>query len=332
MNTKLDALKTMTSVVADTGDINAIATYRPEDATTNPSLIFKAAQMPEYQQLVMDACAQARKKSDNPIIDASDQLAVRFGCEILKLIPGVISTEVDARLSFDTAATVERALKLINLYQEQGINKDRVLIKIASTWEGIEAAKTLQKRGINCNLTLLFNLDQAAAAADAGAYLISPFVGRIYDWYKQRAENGYIDPAQDPGVSSVKTIYNYYKTHSYSTIVMGASFRNTGQIEALAGCDKLTISPALLDQLSAENGTLKRQLSPENIGRTFEEESTQEKEHTVEKLSRNAADFRLAINNDAMACEKLSDGIRLFIRDQIALEALLGNIIEGHAA
>jgi len=317
MSTKLEQLKTMTSVVADTGDINAIAMYRPEDATTNPSLILKAAQMAEYQQLLQESCAQADSSSSNAIADACDQVAVRFGCEILKLIPGVISTEVDARLSFDTEATIARANKLIDLYQQQGVEKNRVLIKIAATWEGIEAAKTLQNKGINCNLTLLFNLTQAAAAADAGAYLISPFVGRIYDWYKARSENGIASGDLDPGVMSVSSIYDYYKSHGYSTIIMGASFRNTEQIEALAGCDKLTISPSLLAELEAENGDLERKLACDKLN------------NNTKKRNYGPSDFRLDINNDAMATEKLAEGIRLFIRDQVALEEMLTPIIKG---
>jgi len=320
MSTKLEQLKTMTSVVADTGDINAIATYHPEDATTNPSLILKAAQMPEYQQLLQETCAEASSSSSDPIADACDRVAVRFGREILQLIPGVISTEVDARLSFDTEATITRASKLIDLYQQQGVGKDRVLIKIAATWEGIQAAKTLQNKGINCNLTLLFNLAQAAAAADAGAHLISPFVGRIHDWYKQRSENGIGSAELDPGVISVSSIYDYYKSHGYNTIIMGASFRNTGQIEALAGCDKLTISPALLADLEADSGALQRKLSSEQL------------DNKSAKLNYRASNFRLDINNDAMASEKLSEGIRLFIRDQLALEEMLTPIIKGQAA
>lgn len=319
MSTKLQQLKTMTSVVADTGDINAIATYQPQDATTNPSLILKAAQMPEYQQLLQDTCAQA-SSSNNTLADACDRVAVRFGCEILQLIPGVISTEVDARLSFDTEATIARANKLIDLYQQQGVEKNRVLIKIAATWEGIQAAKTLQTNGINCNLTLLFNLAQAAAAADAGAHLISPFVGRIHDWYKQRSENGIGSAELDPGVISVSSIYDYYKSHGYNTVIMGASFRNTGQIEALAGCDKLTISPALLADLEADTGPLQRKLSTEQL------------DNKSSKLNYKASDFRLDINNDAMASEKLAEGIRLFIRDQLVLEEMLTPIIKGHAA
>ncbi|PCJ37607.1 MAG: transaldolase [Cellvibrionales bacterium] len=320
MSTKLQQLKTMTSVVADTGDINAIATYHPQDATTNPSLILKAAQMPEYQPLLQATCAQVSSNSSDPMANACDQVAVRFGCEILKLIPGVISTEVDARLSFDTKATILRAHKLIDLYQQQGVEKDRVLIKIAATWEGIQAAKALQNKGINCNLTLLFNLAQAAAAADAGAHLISPFVGRIHDWYKVRSENGFASAELDPGVMFVSGIYDYYKSHGYNTIIMGASFRNIGQIEALAGCDKLTISPALLAELEAETGSVERKLSSDEL------------DNKTPKLNYDPSSFRLDINNDAMASEKLAEGIRLFIRDQVALEDMLTPIIKEHAA
>jgi len=320
MSTKLQQLKTMTSVVADTGDINAIATYQPEDATTNPSLILKAAQMPEYQQLLQETCTQINSNSPDPIADACDRVAVRFGCEILQLIPGVVSTEVDARLSFDTEATIARADKLITLYQQQGINKGRVLIKMAATWEGIQAAKALQKKGVNCNLTLLFNLTQAAAAADAGAYLISPFVGRIHDWYQSHSENGIASAALDPGVMSVSSIYDYYKSHAYKTVIMGASFRNIGQIEALAGCDKLTISPALLAELDAESGELERKLSTDTL------------DNDTAKRHYGASDFRLDINNDAMASEKLAEGIRLFIRDQVALEQVLSPMLKGRAA
>jgi len=245
---------------------------------------------------------------------------VRFGCEILQLIPGVISTEVDARLSFDTEATIAQANRLIDLYQQQGVAKNRVLIKIAATWEGIQAAKALQKKGINCNLTLLFNLAQAAAAADAGAHLISPFVGRIHDWYKQRSENGIGSAELDPGVISVSSIYDYYKSHGYNTIIMGASFRNTEQIEALAGCDKLTISPGLLAELEAESGELERKLSSDKL------------DNNTEKRNYGPSNFRLDINNDAMASEKLAEGIRLFIRDQVALEDMLTPIIKGQAA
>lgn len=319
MRTKLEQLKTMTSVVADTGDINAIATYHPEDATTNPSLILKAVQMPEYKQLVQEICAQANASSNHSIADVCDQVAVRLGCEILKLIPGVISTEVDARLSFDTQATIARATKLIDLYAQQGVSKSQVLIKIAATWEGIQAVKALQEEGINCNVTLVFNLAQAAAAADAGAYLISPFVGRIYDWYKARGEDNFASAELDPGVMSVSSIYDYYKFNGYSTIVMGASFRNTDQIEALAGCDKLTISPSLLAELESDNDVLQRKLSNDKP------------KNNAEKRHYGPSNFRLEMNNDAMATEKLAEGIRLFIRDQVALEDRLTPIIEGQA-
>ncbi|MDF1832651.1 MAG: transaldolase [Porticoccaceae bacterium] len=317
MNTKLEQLKTMTSVVADTGDINAIATYQPEDATTNPSLILKAAQMPAYQQLLQESCRVTGSNSNNAITDACDQVAVRFGCEILKLIPGVISTEVDARLSFDTEATIARANKLVDLYEQQGVEKNRVLIKIAATWEGIQAVKALQKKSINCNVTLVFNLAQAAAAADAGAHLISPFVGRIYDWHKARNENGFTSPERDPGVISVSSIYDYYKSHEYNTIVMGASFRNTDQIEALAGCDKLTISPNLLAELEADKNPLERRLSRDKLN------------NNIEKRHYGPSNFRLDMNNDAMATEKLAEGIRLFIRDQVTLEDKITPIITG---
>ncbi len=319
MSTKLEQLKTMTSVVADTSDINSIITYQPEDATTNPSLILKAAQMPEYQQLLQETCNKTDSSSNNTVADACDQVAVRFGCEILTLIPGVISTEVDARLSFDTEGTIAKANQLIDLYEQQGVTKNRVLIKIAATWEGIEAVKALQKKGINCNVTLVFNLAQAAAAADAGAHLISPFVGRIYDWYKSRSEYSASDAELDPGVKSVSRIYDYYKSHSYDTIVMGASFRNTGQIEALAGCDKLTISPSLLAELEKEHAILERKLSRDKLN------------NNTQKRHYGPNNFRLNMNNDAMATEKLAEGIRLFIRDQVALEEKIFPIIKGQA-
>ncbi len=303
---KLAQLKTMTDVVADTGDIEAIRKFQPLDATTNPSLLYKAAQMEQYAPLVRDALG-----STDSIAAAGDKLSVAIGCEILKLIPGKISTEVDARLSFDTEGSIAKAHHLIDLYSKAGIDKERVLIKVASTWEGIKAAEKLQKEGINCNLTLLFSFSQAAACADAGAYLISPFVGRILDWYK--ASTGKKDYAshEDPGVISVTQIYNYYKQHQYQTVVMGASFRNTGEIEALAGCDRLTISPQLLGELEADNGELTRALSPENTG---------EKQ---EKINENESQFRFSVNADAMATEKLADGIRGFVADQINLERFL---------
>ncbi|WP_096084423.1 transaldolase [Agaribacterium haliotis] len=306
MSNKLEQLKQFSDVVADTGDIEAIKKFKPLDATTNPSLLYKAAQMEQYSGLVQDALAT----SDN-VEDASDKLAVAIGAEILTVVPGRISTEVDARLSFDTKASIEKAHKLIGLYEAAGISKDRVLIKLASTWEGIKAAEVLEKEGINCNLTLLFSFSQAAACADAGAFLISPFVGRILDWYKKATGKTEYDKFEDPGVQSVTKIYNYYKQHGYNTVVMGASFRNTGELEALAGCDRLTISPQLLGELEADTGSLERILSPENITMN------------TEKLLENEAAFRFSFNEDQMATEKLSEGIRGFVADQINLENYL---------
>ncbi len=314
MTTKLEQLKKMTDVVADTGDIEAIKLYKPQDATTNPSLLLKAAQIPAYSDLVgksVEAGKKEGKTSAEQISYASDHLAVAIGTEILKLVPGRISTEVDARLSFDTKASIEKAHHLIELYEQNGIDKSRVLIKLASTWEGIRAAETLQKEGIDCNLTLLFSFNQAAACADAGVFLISPFVGRILDWYKKSTGKTEYAPDEDPGVISVRQIYNYYKQHDYKTVVMGASFRNTGEIEALAGCDRLTISPDLLKALSEDTGTLERRLSPENTG------------EKIEKVIDTESTFRFALNDDAMATEKLAEGIRNFAADQIKLENLL---------
>ena len=306
MSNKLEQLKTYSDVVADTGDIEAIRRYKPLDATTNPSLLFKAAQMPQYAALVKDALG-----STSSIAAASDKLAVAIGCEILKIVPGKVSTEVDARLSFDTEASIAKAHHLIELYEAAGISKDRVLIKVASTWEGIKAAEKLEKEGISCNLTLLFSFNQAAACADAGVFLISPFVGRILDWYKANTDKKEYAPLEDPGVISVTSIYNYYKQHGYKTVVMGASFRNTGEIEALAGCDRLTISPQLLGELEADQGKLERVLSPAKPG------------ESIEKIKENEAQFRLGLNEDAMATEKLAQGIRGFVADQINLEKYL---------
>jgi len=308
MSNKLEQLKSYSDVVADTGDIEAIRRYKPLDATTNPSLLFKAAQMPQYAELVKDALG-----STSSIADASDKLAVAIGCEILKIVPGKVSTEVDARLSFDTQASIAKAHRLIELYEAAGVSKDRVLIKVASTWEGIKAAEKLEKEGINCNLTLLFSFNQAAACADAGVFLISPFVGRILDWYKANTDKKEYAPLEDPGVVSVTRIYNYYKQHGYNTVVMGASFRNTGEIEALAGCDRLTISPQLLGELEADQGKLERVLSPSNTGAA------------IAKISENEAQFRLGLNEDAMATEKLAQGIRGFVADQVGLEKYLSN-------
>lgn len=301
---KLEQLRTMTDVVADTGDIDAIARLKPQDATTNPSLLLKAAELPRFQELV----AQLRSTSKNPA-EACDLFAVAVGAEIVKLVPGRVSTEVDARLSFDTQATIEKAHTLMALYAEQGISADRVLIKIAATWEGIRAAEILEREGINCNLTLLFGFSQAQACADAGVYLISPFVGRILDWYKANTDITINTPDDDPGVQSVSRIYHHYKSHGYKTVVMGASFRNAGEIEALAGCDRLTISPELLEELAADSGSLPQRLSP-----------TSEIQAAPAPLAET--DFRWQMNQDQMATEKLSDGIRRFAADQIKLETI----------
>jgi len=308
MSNKLEQLKKISDVVADTGDIEEIKRYKPLDATTNPSLLYKAAQLEQYAPLVDTALS-----TSNTVGDASDKLAVAIGAEILTVVPGKISTEVDARLSFDTAASIEKAKKLIGLYEDAGISKDRVLIKLASTWEGIKAAESLQKDGINCNLTLLFSFSQASACADAGAFLISPFVGRILDWYKANTDKKEYSPFEDPGVISVTHIYNYYKQHGYDTVVMGASFRNTGELEALAGCDRLTISPNLLGELEADNGKLERVLTPDNTG------------DAIAKVLESEAQFRFSNNEDAMATEKLSEGIRNFVKDQINLENFLNS-------
>ncbi|MBC9251222.1 transaldolase [Pseudomonas alcaligenes] len=303
MTSKLDQLKQFTTVVADTGDLDAISRLKPVDATTNPSLLLKAAALPRYSEL-LDAAA---RDAASDLGLACDRFGVAVGQEILKVIPGRISTEVDARLSFDTQATLQRAERIIGLYEQSGIGRERVLIKIAATWEGIRAAEQLEKAGIQTNLTLLFSFAQAAACADAGVFLISPFVGRIYDWYK-KAEGRDFTGAEDPGVQSVARIYQYYKANGYQTVVMGASFRNTGQIEQLAGCDRLTISPELLQKLAEDQGELPRTLNPgAGEPRQILDESR----------------FRWALNEDAMATEKLAEGIRLFARDQEKLEALL---------
>lgn len=315
---KLDALRTMTTVVADTGDIDAIREHKPQDATTNPSLILKAAELPAYQPMLKEAMewAQGVHNGESTAANASDKLAVMIGCEILTMVPGVVSTEVDARLSFDRDKTVAKARKLIKIYSDAGIDKSRILIKIASTWEGIQAAKILEEEGISCNLTLLFSFAQAVACAEAGATLISPFVGRILDWYKAASPDADFTGAADPGVLSVTRIYNYYKQQGYPTIVMGASFRNTGEIIELAGCDKLTISPALLSELAADEGTLDVRLSAE-LANAIEAPGD------AERISLTEAEFRWAMNEDQMATDKLSDGIRRFAADQIKLEAML---------
>ncbi|MBX9912622.1 MAG: transaldolase [Pseudomonadaceae bacterium] len=304
MTSKLDQLKQFTTVVADTGDLDAIAKLQPVDATTNPSLLLKAASLPRYAALLdaaMDNC-------NGDLGLACDLFGVSVGQQILQVIPGRISTEVDARLSFDTQATLRRAEQLIGLYANAGIGRERVLIKIAATWEGIQAAEQLERSGIQTNLTLLFSFAQAVACAQAGVFLISPFVGRIYDWYKKAEGRDFVG-AEDPGVQSVTRIYNYYKANGYSTVVMGASFRNLSQIEQLAGCDRLTISPELLQKLAEDHTPLPRLLNPGNPGEA--------------RQSLNESQYRWAMNEDAMASEKLAEGIRLFARDQEKLEVLL---------
>lgn len=305
MNT-LEQLKRHTTVVADTGDIEAIKRFLPTDATTNPSLILAAAQMPEYRHLVDDAIA---KTNSGNIDDISDQLFVNFGVDILSCIPGRVSTEIDSTLSFDTQASIKRAYNIIELYQRAGVAPERVLIKLASTWECIQAAQVLEKDGIHCNMTLLFSMPQAVACADAGAKLISPFVGRIMDWHKQHdGVNGYTAD-EDPGVKSVTAIYNYYKKFGYDTEVMAASFRNSGEIKALAGCDLLTIAPKFLDELTLSNEALAPKLTKE-----IAQQSTLERIHCLDEKH-----FRWQLNDHAMAHEKLGEGIRLFSNDQTRL-------------
>lgn len=314
MSSKLDQLKAMTVVVADTGDIEAIRAFQPTDCTTNPSLILKAAQMPSYDHLVGEAVAWGRKQqgTQDAVIGAvCDRLAVNFGSELSRIVPGRVSTEVDADLSFDTAASVAKAHAIIADYAARGVGRERILIKLASTWEGIRAAEILEKEGIQCNLTLLFSLVQAAAAAKAGAFLISPFVGRILDWH-MKAEGKTYGSEDDPGVLSVRRIYAYYKRHGHNTVVMGASFRNQGEIEALAGCDRLTIAPALLESLSKDNGSLARKLSAQDAAKVGED-----------VIPVDEAAFRFALNEEAMATEKLSEGIRLFAKDLRALRAMV---------
>ncbi|MBC3883309.1 transaldolase [Undibacterium sp. LX40W] len=305
---QLDQLKQYTTVVADTGDFQSMQAYTPRDATTNPSLILKAVQKPEYQPLLEQAVAANKDKSTDAIID---QLLISFGLKILDIVPGRVSTETDARLSFDTEATVAKGRQLIALYEAAGIPRDRILIKIASTWEGIRAAEILEKEGIRCNMTLLFCLAQAVACAEAGAQLISPFVGRIYDWFKKQTGQE-IFGADDPGVLSVKRIYNYYRKFGYKTEIMGASFRNTSQILELAGCDLLTISPDLLQKLSESNNTVSPKLNKEAALAS-----------DLERIAVDEKSFRFALNEDAMATEKLSEGIRLFCADTVKLEQMI---------
>ena len=314
---QLEEFKKITIVVADTGDIDSIKQFSPEDATTNPSLVLKAAQLPQYRYLIDSAVETAKKlggSKEQQLINACDQVAVNIGAEILKTVPGRISTEVDARLSFDTQACIEKARRIIELYQQKGIDKSRILIKIASTWEGIKAAEVLEKEGINCNLTLLFSFAQARACAEANVFLISPFVGRIYDWYQAKKP---IDPYiadQDPGVVSVRNIYNYYKQHGYKTIVMGASFRKVEQILALAGCDRLTIAPNLLAEMQQSSAPVVQKLNPNQT--------------VIERPAPiTESEFRWQHNSDAMAVEKLAEGIRAFAVDQGKLEEMICTLL-----
>lgn len=308
----LEQLKKVTTVVADSGDVDSIKALQPVDATTNPSLILQAAKLPQYKHLVNDAITKAGKDVDA----ICDQLIVNFGCEILKVIPGRISSEVDARLSFDTQASIEKGRKLISLYEQAGIKKERVLIKLASTWQGIKAAEQLEKEGIKCNLTLLFSMAQAIACAQANVTLISPFVGRILDWYKAKENKDYA-PSDDPGVKSVTGIYQYYKKYDYKTVVMGASFRNIEEIVELAGCDLLTISPALLNQLQSKQGQLITKLDAATINSAPRSEIT--------PLTHEQ--FLWQHNEDAMACEKLGEGIRNFAKDQRTLATLVEDLL-----
>ena len=314
---ELDGIKQFTTVVADSGDIESIRHYHPQDATTNPSLLLKAAGVSQYEHLIDDAIAWGKKNGktqEQQVVAACDKLAVNFGAEILKIVPGRVSTEVDARLSFDKEKSIEKARHLVDLYQQQGVEKSRILIKLASTWEGIRAAEELEKEGINCNLTLLFSFAQARACAEAGVFLISPFVGRILDWYKANTDKKEYAPAEDPGVVSVSEIYQYYKEHGYETVVMGASFRNIGEILELAGCDRLTIAPALLKELAESEGAIERKLS-----------------YTGEVKARPAriteSEFLWQHNQDPMAVDKLAEGIRKFAVDQEKLEKMIGDLL-----
>jgi transaldolase len=309
MPSKLDQLRTMTTIVADTGDMESIGVYKPTDSTTNPSLIFKAAQLPAYGRLFDEAIGWGRKTGAS--LDAvADRLVIDFGAELTSIVPGRVSTEVDATLSFDVAGTLAKARQIIAAYAERGIGRERILIKIASTWEGAQAVATLQREGIDCNMTLLFSIAQAVAAADAGAFLISPFVGRILDWHV-KAGGGPYTSETDPGVVSVKAIYAYYKAYGIKTVVMGASFRNTGEIEALAGCDRLTIAPDLLHKLADDNGPLARKLSPESAGAA------------PARIAMDEKRWRWMMNEDPMATEKLAEGIRVFAHDLGALRELV---------
>ena len=309
MPSKLDQLRTMTTIVSDTGDIESIRAYQPTDSTTNPSLIYKAAQLPAYAYLFDEAIAWGRKAGASAA-QVVDRLTISFGAELTRIVPGRVSTEVDADLSFDVAGAIDKAHAILAAYAERGVPRERILIKLASTWEGVQAAATLQREGIDCNMTLLFSLAQAAAAADAGAFLISPFVGRIFDWHVKAGGGPYTGDT-DPGVTSVRAIYAYYKTYGIKTVVMGASFRNTGEIEALAGCDRLTISPDLLHKLADDQGIIARRLSPQAPG------------PAPAKLTLDEKRFRWLLNEDAMATEKLAEGIRIFTKDLNSLRELV---------
>ena len=317
MPSKLEQLRAMSTVVSDTGDMDAIRAFHPTDATTNPSLILKASQMPHYARLVEEAIVWGRRQGAM-VGDVADRIAVNFGAELTKIVPGRVSTEVDADLSFDVDGAVVKAKKFIGLYEERGVGRDRILIKLASTWEGMEAARRLQGEGVDCNMTLIFSLAQAIAAADAKAFLISPFVGRILDWHV-KAGGGPYDSENDPGVQSVRTIYAYFKSYGIKTGVMGASFRNTGEIEALAGCDRLTISPHLLEELSKDEGELPRRLRPDRP------------ELAPPRVTMDEKRFRWMLNEDQMATEKLSDGIRLFARDLMALRTMVEQRLQAAA-
>lgn len=318
MPSKLEQLKSMTVVVADTGDLEAIKTFRPVDCTTNPSLVLKAAELPDYNDVIEGALAWGRAQGGSKeaiAIAVADRLPILFGAEVSKLVPGRVSTEVNADLSFDTEASISRAREIIDTYATLGVPRERILVKLASTWEGIRAAEVLQKEGIDCNLTLLFSMAQAAACADAGVFLISPFVGRILDWYTKSTGKTYA-AEEDPGVLSVRAIHAYYKTHGIKTVVMGASFRSTGEIEALAGCDRLTISPSLLEKLAADDGHLEQKLDAAKPGPAG----------PLLKLDEKA--FRWHLNEDAMATEKLAEGIRQFAKDLRALRSLVAQRLE----
>jgi transaldolase len=318
MASKLDQLKAMTTIVADTGDIESIRAFKPTDCTTNPTLILKAAQLDQYRPLIDEAilCGRSHNYMTSQI---SDRLAINFGSELTKIVPGRVSTEVDADLSFDTESTIAKARAIIAEYKQRGIEKNRILIKIAATWEGIRAAEILQREGIDCNMTLIFSLVQAVACAEAKAFLISPFVGRITDWYS-KAEGKTFTADSDPGVLSVKQIYAYFKAYDVQTIIMGASFRNKGQIEALAGCDRLTISPALLEELAADQGELTRKLDPNTA-----------KSRAPAKLSLDEKTFRFLLNEDPMATEKLAEGIRNFAKDLQLLRELVSKKLQAAA-